>query len=148
MAMARSIRHFGPAQATDGGEIRVLTVNNDGTILVGGLFTEFNNTPRQGIVRLLADGTVDPTFAPVTMTCPQFPFFCKRLRCGRRTGCRCERQDHHRRGFHRCERRLENVCGAPEPRWHARSNLRSFWIHSVWSQWWHAVSDSRRRHSI
>jgi len=66
---------FGPAQTTDGGEIRVLKVNDDGSIFVGGLFTEFNNTPRQGIVRLLADGTVDPNFAPVTMTCPQFPFF-------------------------------------------------------------------------
>ena len=66
---------FGPAQTTDGGEVRVLTINNDGTILIGGLFTEFNQTtPRHGIVRLLADGTVDPTFAPVTMTCPQFPF--------------------------------------------------------------------------
>ena len=65
---------FGPAQNTDGGEIRVLKVNDDGTILVGGFFTEFNNTPRQGIVRLLANGTVDSTFAPVTMTCPQFPF--------------------------------------------------------------------------
>jgi uncharacterized delta-60 repeat protein len=66
---------FGPAQTTDGGEIRVLKVNNDGSVFVGGLFTEFNNTPRQGIVRLLANGTVDPSFAPVTMTCPQFPFF-------------------------------------------------------------------------
>ena len=66
---------FGPAQATDGGEIRVLTVNDDGSILVGGLFTAFNNSPRQGIIRLLADGTVDPNFAAVTMTCPQFPFF-------------------------------------------------------------------------
>ena len=65
---------FGPAQATDGGEIRVLKVNDDGTIFVAGFFTEFNNTPRQGIVRLLADGTVDSTFAPVTMTCPEFPF--------------------------------------------------------------------------
>ena len=65
---------FGPAQTTDGGEVRVLTINNDGTILIGGLFTEFNHAPRHGIVRLLADGTVDPTFAAVTMTCPQFPF--------------------------------------------------------------------------
>ena len=52
----------------------MLTINNDGTILIGGLFTEFNHAPRHGIVRLLADGTVDPTFAAVTMTCPQFPF--------------------------------------------------------------------------
>ncbi len=65
---------FGPAQTTDGGEVRVVTVNNDGTILIGGVFTEFNDTPRHGIVRLLADGTVDPTFAPVSMTCLQFTF--------------------------------------------------------------------------
>jgi uncharacterized delta-60 repeat protein len=68
---------FGPAQASGGGEVRVVTINNDGTILVGGLFTEFNNdpnTPRHGIVRLLADGTLDPNFAPVSMTCLQFTF--------------------------------------------------------------------------
>ncbi|HZS18892.1 MAG TPA: delta-60 repeat domain-containing protein [Candidatus Udaeobacter sp.] len=65
---------FGPAQTTDGGEVRVVTMNNDGTILIGGLFTKFNNTVTHGIVRLLADGTLDPTFAPVAMTCPQFPF--------------------------------------------------------------------------
>ena len=66
---------FGPAQVTDGGEIRVITVNNDGSIFVAGLFTEFNNTPAHGIVRLLADGTVDPAFAAVSMTCAAFPFF-------------------------------------------------------------------------
>ena len=66
---------FGPAQATDGGEIRVLKVNDDGTIFVGGLFTKFNDTETHGIVRLLADGTLDPAFAAVTMTCPAFPFF-------------------------------------------------------------------------
>jgi uncharacterized delta-60 repeat protein len=65
---------FGPAQSTDGGEVRVVTINDDGTILIGGLFTEFNHVARNGIVRLLADGTVDPNFAAVTMTCPQFPF--------------------------------------------------------------------------
>ena len=65
---------FGPAQATDGGEVRVVTINNNGTILIGGVFTQFNGAPRHGIVRLLADGTVDPNFAAVSMTCPQFPF--------------------------------------------------------------------------
>jgi uncharacterized delta-60 repeat protein len=65
---------FGPAQATDGGEVRVATVNSDGTILIGGLFTEFNHAARNGIVRLLADGTLDPNFAAVTMTCSQSPF--------------------------------------------------------------------------
>src|SRR5262245_44137913 len=65
---------FGPAQATDGGEVRVATVNSDGTIVMGGLFTEFNGIPRNGIVRLLEDDTVDPNFAALTMPCPQFPF--------------------------------------------------------------------------
>jgi uncharacterized delta-60 repeat protein len=65
---------FAPAQTTDGGEVRVITVNDDGTIFVGGLFTEFNNLSRHGIVRLLADGTLDPAFAPVQMSCSQFPF--------------------------------------------------------------------------
>src|SRR5439155_13008972 len=60
---------FGPAQATDGGEVRIITVNADGTIFVGGRFAAFNGVPTGGIVRLLSNGTVDPTFAPVTMTC-------------------------------------------------------------------------------
>jgi uncharacterized delta-60 repeat protein len=65
---------FGPAQTTDGGEVRVLTVNSDGTIFVGGLFTAFNGNPTHGIVRLLADGTVDPNFASIAMTCSAIPF--------------------------------------------------------------------------
>src|SRR5438552_15987566 len=60
---------FGPARATDGGETRIITVNADGTIFVGGRFTAFNGQPNYGIVRLLSNGTVDPAFAPVTMTC-------------------------------------------------------------------------------
>jgi len=65
---------FGPAQATDGGEVRIITVNADGTIFVGGRFAAFNGVPTGGIVRLLSNGTVDPTFAPVTMTCGANPF--------------------------------------------------------------------------
>ena len=65
---------FGPAQATDGGEVRIITVNADGTIFVGGRFTAFNGQPNYGIVRLLSNGTVDPAFAPVTMTCAANPF--------------------------------------------------------------------------
>ena len=78
---------FGPAQTTDGGEIRVLKVNDDGTIFVAGLFTEFNNSPRQGIVRLLANGTVDPNFCARHDDVPAVSIFLKRLRCGRRAGC-------------------------------------------------------------
>ena len=79
---------FGPAQATDGGEIRVLKVNDDGSIFVAGLFTKFNNNPRQGIVRLLANGTVDPNFAPVTMTCPSI-HLSQAAAVWRRAGCGC-----------------------------------------------------------
>ena len=126
--------NFGPAQATDGGEIRVLKVNNDGTIFVAGLFTEFNNSPRQGIVRLLADGTVDSTFAPVTMTCPQFPFFA--------SGCGVAAEpvvDANGKiiiaGDFIAVNGVSRTCVARlNLRWHARSNLQSFWIHSVWSQ--------------
>lgn len=66
---------FGPAQTTDGGDVRVVTVNKDGSIFVSGLFTAFNGNPTQGIVRLLPNGTVDPNFAAVSMTCPARPFF-------------------------------------------------------------------------
>jgi uncharacterized delta-60 repeat protein len=65
---------FGPAQTTDGGEVRVISIDPQGNILVGGLFTQFNGNPAHGIVRLLPNGTVDPNFATVSMTCPQFPF--------------------------------------------------------------------------
>src|SRR5207244_7019354 len=65
---------FGPAQTTDGGEVRVITVNADGTILVGGRFTAFNGQPNYGVVRLLPNGTLDPNFASVTMTCGSNPF--------------------------------------------------------------------------
>ncbi|PYL61120.1 MAG: hypothetical protein DMF31_02830, partial [Verrucomicrobia bacterium] len=64
---------FGPAQATDGSEVRVITVNGDGTILVGGRFTAFNGQPNYGVVRLLSNGQLDPGFTPVTMTCPSNP---------------------------------------------------------------------------
>src|SRR5438128_3839349 len=33
---------FGPARSTDGGEVRIITVNADGTIFVCGRFTSFN----------------------------------------------------------------------------------------------------------
>jgi uncharacterized delta-60 repeat protein len=73
---------FGPAQATDGAEVRIITVNADGTIFVGGKFTAFNGQPNYGVVRLLPKyGTVDPAFAPVTMTCSANPFSGSR-NCG------------------------------------------------------------------
>jgi uncharacterized delta-60 repeat protein len=43
--------------------IEALSVQPDGKILVGGFFSTFAGASRQGVVRLLADGTVDPGFA-------------------------------------------------------------------------------------
>jgi uncharacterized delta-60 repeat protein/uncharacterized repeat protein (TIGR01451 family) len=42
--------------------VRALTIQLDGRILVGGLFTNFNGTLQNHIVRLNADGSLDPTF--------------------------------------------------------------------------------------
>jgi uncharacterized delta-60 repeat protein/uncharacterized repeat protein (TIGR01451 family) len=42
--------------------VRALTIQLDGRILVGGLFTNFNGTLQNRIVRLNADGSLDPTF--------------------------------------------------------------------------------------
>jgi uncharacterized delta-60 repeat protein len=60
---------FGPAQATDGAEVRIITLNPDGTIFVGGRFTAFNGQPTGGIVRLLENGSLDPSFTPPAITC-------------------------------------------------------------------------------
>ncbi|CAN5365147.1 hypothetical protein BH10ACI3_BH10ACI3_04270 [soil metagenome] len=45
-----------------GGNARVSAVQADGKILIGGGFTYINNTVKNGILRLNADGTLDPTF--------------------------------------------------------------------------------------
>jgi uncharacterized delta-60 repeat protein/uncharacterized repeat protein (TIGR01451 family) len=42
--------------------VRALTLQLDGRILVGGLFTNFNGTVQKSIARLNADGSLDPTF--------------------------------------------------------------------------------------
>ncbi len=42
--------------------VRALTIQLDGRIVVGGLFTNFNGTVQNRIVRLNADGSLDPTF--------------------------------------------------------------------------------------
>lgn len=44
--------------------VRALALQPDGRLLVGGLFTTFNNTNRNHIVRLNVDGGVDITFNP------------------------------------------------------------------------------------
>jgi uncharacterized delta-60 repeat protein len=44
--------------------VNAVAVQPDGKILAGGFFTSFNGTARATVVRLGADGSVEPTFAP------------------------------------------------------------------------------------
>jgi len=44
------------------GDVYALAVQPDGKILVGGVFTQFNNSLRNNIVRVNADGSVDTSF--------------------------------------------------------------------------------------
>jgi uncharacterized delta-60 repeat protein len=44
--------------------VRALAIQNDGRILVGGLFTTFNGIPSGRVQRLNADGSLDETFVP------------------------------------------------------------------------------------
>ena len=44
------------------GEVRALAVLADGRILVGGYFTQVDGSPRRGLARLHADGSLDETF--------------------------------------------------------------------------------------
>ena len=45
-------------------EIHSIKVQNDGKIIVGGSFDSFNGTPRNSIVRINADGSIDTSFDP------------------------------------------------------------------------------------
>ena len=65
---------FGPAQTTDGAEVRGISLDPNGNILIAGLFTAVNQIPTHGIMRLLPNGAVDPDFNPISMTCPSHPF--------------------------------------------------------------------------
>src|ERR1700730_5234661 len=49
------------------GNVRTIAFQPDGKILVVGFFTQFAGQNRPGIVRLLADGTLDTSFAPVSI---------------------------------------------------------------------------------
>jgi uncharacterized delta-60 repeat protein len=46
------------------GEVRSIVFQPDGKILLGGTFTTYNNTTRNRVARINADGTLDTTFAP------------------------------------------------------------------------------------
>jgi hypothetical protein len=44
--------------------VRVIFPLADGSFLLGGIFTNYNSTPRIALARILEDGAVDQTFAP------------------------------------------------------------------------------------
>ena len=45
-----------------GGTVRIITIQSDGKILVGGGFTSYNGTPANRIIRLNSDGSIDGSF--------------------------------------------------------------------------------------
>lgn len=50
--------------AFNGSLLMDMTVDSQGRVVVIGFFNEVNGIPRQGVVRLLLDGSVDPDFDP------------------------------------------------------------------------------------
>lgn len=44
--------------------VRCIAFQSDGKMIVGGRFTSYDGVPVPGIVRLTADGNIDPTFTP------------------------------------------------------------------------------------
>lgn len=42
--------------------VEAITLQNDGKILIGGIFSTYNGIPVQGLVRLNTDGSIDPSF--------------------------------------------------------------------------------------
>ncbi|HNU49929.1 MAG TPA: Calx-beta domain-containing protein, partial [Verrucomicrobiota bacterium] len=53
---------FDPGAGANG-EVRAIALEADGRLLVGGSFTQFNGTTRNRLVRLSAEGLVDPSLA-------------------------------------------------------------------------------------
>src|SRR5262245_37529134 len=56
-----TLPNVGVATAAD---VLVITVQDDGKILIGGLFSTVNGLPRTNIARLNVDGSVDETWNP------------------------------------------------------------------------------------
>ncbi len=54
--------------STNFANVNAFAVQPNGKIIVAGDFTEYNGTPRTDIIRLNADGSIDPTFDPGTGT--------------------------------------------------------------------------------
>jgi uncharacterized delta-60 repeat protein len=53
-----------PAGSGPNGEIRTILLQPNGTMIIGGLFTAVDGTPRANIARLHPDGSLDLTFDP------------------------------------------------------------------------------------
>lgn len=65
---------FVATQTTDGAYPQVIVAAPDGKILIGGLFTHVNGQPTGCFARLLPDGGLDPSFAPITFEGPAIPY--------------------------------------------------------------------------
>ena len=50
------------------GNIRSIAVQPDGRVLIGGLFTTFNDSAYPYLLRLNTDGSIDATFGPLTLS--------------------------------------------------------------------------------
>ncbi|HYC69752.1 MAG TPA: Calx-beta domain-containing protein [Opitutaceae bacterium] len=50
----------------EAGSVRAIAVQPDGRILVGGVFSHYNGVARRGLVRLMPNGDVDPSFTTDT----------------------------------------------------------------------------------
>jgi len=53
---------FDSGTGVSGGFIKVVDIQSDGKILIGGNFTTYNGTPTNNIARLNSNGTIDTTF--------------------------------------------------------------------------------------
>ncbi len=67
---AATVAATGADGAGDSSAVRVIAVQPDGKIVVGGSFTTFNDLAREYLVRLNPDGAVDPTFVGPNFTQP------------------------------------------------------------------------------
>ena len=57
---------FNPGTGASGGIVLTSSIQSDGKIIIGGTFSSYNGTARNGIARLNTDGTLDVTFNPGT----------------------------------------------------------------------------------
>lgn len=59
---------FTPGTGFSGGRAAAVAIQSDGKVVVGGFFSSYNGTGRNGIARLLNTGAIDPSFNPGTGT--------------------------------------------------------------------------------